>query len=150
MSELLIAIAANVLVGVIAVALLLRRRSHPQRHLPLDQRSAPQIFQSQVPDAVATLVACAADAALFDLQGGGVGLVQRHGHRWNARVLQAGSIAALQVHEPATLELRFSDYAAPRLRLRIDDPAERQLWLQRLRAAAQRAPTGLRGGLSHA
>jgi hypothetical protein len=148
-SELLIAIAANALVGVIAAALLLRSRAHRTPPTALDRRSALETFQSQLPDVPATLVACTADAALLDLQGGGLGLLQRHGHRFNARLLQPGAIATLQLLEPATIELRFSDYGAPRLALRIDDPTERQLWLQRLRAVA-RAPSGAPGGLSHA
>jgi hypothetical protein len=89
--------------------------------------------------------------ALIELpDGAGVGLLQGHGQRWNARILQPGDIASVRVSEVATLQLKFADYAGPRASLVLADADERAVWLARLQSLTQRVPTARRPDPSHA
>jgi hypothetical protein len=72
--------------------------------------------------------------ALIDLgEGAGVGLLQAHGQRWNARILRAGDVASLAPSGHSTLKLRLTDYANPRASLRLPSTDAQFLWLARLR-----------------
>ena len=56
--------------------------------------------------------------ALIDLADGvGIGLLQGHGHRWNAHWLKPGDVASVRVSQENKLQVRFTDYGSPRASL---------------------------------
>jgi hypothetical protein len=139
MNELAISIVVNVALGLLLLALLCWKRSPDTARLagPVE---AVDIFLRQIA-AAAGDVTVAADgrAALIDLNGDGrVGLLQRHGRRWNARALAAGEVRSAQFGDEDeradTIELRLADFGWPRAQIRIEDFAERTRWLRRLQA----------------
>jgi hypothetical protein len=154
MMELLIAIGFNLLVAALAALLIYfyRTRRHDVARLLVDPGAALEHFRDQFPDRVgsATLTADRRNA-LIDLPGAvGVGLLQGHGQRWNARLLQPGDVASVQVSGNSTLQLRFTDYGNPRAVLLITDADERALWLARLQNLTRSASKPARESLSHA
>jgi hypothetical protein len=136
MPELLIAIGVNVLVGALTVLILfLSRRSRKQAARLADAAVAMDLFRRQFPEATGTAIVTADGRnALIDLgEGAGVGLLQAHGQRWNARILRAGDVASLAPCGHSTLELRLTDYANPRASLLLPSTDAQFLWLARLR-----------------
>jgi hypothetical protein len=151
MLELLIAIGVNVLVGVLTALLIyfLRTRK-PQDPRLADAGAALGLFQRQFPEITgATTLTADHRNALIELQDGpGLGLLQGHGRRWNARVLQPGDVASVRVSKDTTLVLKFSNYGSPRAALIFADANERALWLARFQHLT--SPAAGRGDLSHA
>jgi hypothetical protein len=137
MPELLIAIGVNGLVGALAALLLfLSRNSRKQAARLTDPAMAMDLFRRQFPDATGTATVTADGRnALIDLgEGGGIGLLQSHGQRWNARILHAGDVASLATAGYSALELRLADYANPRAALLFPSAEAQFLWLERLRS----------------
>jgi|SRR5271165_7538032 len=83
----------------------------------------------------AATVAADRRGALIDLQrGGDLGILVRHGRRWNARVLAPGDVSSVQLEDEDLICLRLADFAWPRARIRIPDAEARAKWLARLNA----------------
>jgi hypothetical protein len=137
MPELLIAIGVNVLIGALTALIIYFSRSSPKQGARLaDARMALDLFRRQFPDATGTATLTADGRnALIDLgEGAGVGLLQAHGQRWNARILHPGDVASLATSGYSTLELRLTDYANPRASLLLPSTDAQFLWLGRLRS----------------
>ena len=137
MPELLIAIGVNVLIGALAALLLyISRNSRKPAARLTDPAVAMDLFRRQFPGAkgTATLTADGRNA-LIDLgEGAGIGLLQSHGQRWNARILQAGDVATLATSGYSALELRLADYSNPRASLLFPSADTQFRWLERLRS----------------
>jgi hypothetical protein len=133
MNELAISIAVNILLGLILfVVLYWKRGADTARLAGADE--AMRNFVQHCHDTVAqTTVADDQRGALFDLQQGGIGLLQRHGRRWNARTLSSGEVSRVEL-DGETIKLKFADFGWPRAQIRIADSAARELWLDRLRS----------------
>jgi hypothetical protein len=133
MNELAISIAVNCVLGVILWAVLRSNRGGEPQGL-VGAADAMQKFNEHFPDALGT-AALAEDrcSALLELQRGEIGLLQRHGRRWNARLLAPRDISSVRLTEDGTLHLKFADFAWPQARIRFADPATRALWSDRLR-----------------
>jgi hypothetical protein len=141
--ELAIALAANVALGLVLLALFKWRRPRDTARLA-GPTQALIIFQQQVPDAAGTATVAAdgltALVALDKDNGSGVGLLHRHGRRWNARELLAEDIGSVTLTHGDAITLSLADFGWPRMRVRIEDPQTRAAWLARLSAlAAQRS-----------
>ena len=137
MPELLIAIGVNVLIGALtALIIYFSRSSRKQGARLADASTALELFRRQFPDATGTVTVTADGRnALIDLgERAGIGLLQSHGQRWNARILQAGDVASLTASGYSTLELRLTDYANPRASLLLPSADAQFLWLGRLRS----------------
>ena len=159
MLELLIAIGFNVFVAALTALLIYfvwtRKRSDPSL---ADPGTAMDLFRDHFPDRAgdpeaAGTVTLTTDRrnALIELPGGvSVGLLQGHGQRWNARILQPGDVASVRVSEDATLQLKFADYSGPRASLVLADADERAVWLARLQSLTQRVPAARGADPSHA
>jgi hypothetical protein len=153
MRELLIAIGFNVLVGVLTTLLIYLYWTRKRGDAPLaDADAALGHFRYHFPEADGTAtVTTDRRNALIDLaNGAGVGLLQGHGHRWNAHWLKPGDVASVRVSQENKLQVRFTDYGSPRASLFIADANERAAWLARLQALTRGAPATRRGGVSHA
>jgi hypothetical protein len=137
MPALLIAIGVNVLVGALTALIIYVSRGSrkPQARLA-DASVAMDLFRRQFPDATGTATLTADGRnALIDLgEGGGIGLLQAHGRRWNARILHQGDVASLTTSGYSTLELRLTDYSNPRASLLLPSTDAQFLWLGRLRS----------------
>lgn len=136
MPELLIAIGVNVLIGALTALIIYfarNRRKQPERLS--DGSVALDLFRRHFPDATGTATVTAdGHNALIDLgEGAGIGLLQAHGQRWNARILRAGDVASLGACGYSTLELRLTDYSNPRASLLLPSPEAQFTWLGRLR-----------------
>ena len=137
MPELLIAIGVNVLVGALAALLLyISRNARRQAARLSDPTAAMDLFRRQFPDATGTATLTADGRnALIDLgEGAGIGLLQSHGQRWNARILRTGDVTSLATTGYSALELRLADYANPRAALLFPSAEVQFLWLERLRS----------------
>jgi hypothetical protein len=140
MRELLIPIAVNLALGLILLALLFRKRTSDTVRLT-QATEAIDIFRMHFPDALGTAtVAADGRGALIDLQRGGTGLLQRHGRRWNARLLAPGELSSVQQSANA-IELGFTDFGWPRARLCIADAGARAMWVARLKSLVSRDPS---------
>ena len=158
MPELLIAISFNVFVAALTALLIYfvwtRKRSDPSL---ADPGTAMGLFRDHLPEMAdvpetAGTVTLTTDRrnALIELPAGaGVGLLQGHGQRWNARILQPGDVASVRVSEDATLQLKFADYSGPRASLVLADADERAAWLARLQSLTQRTAVTRAADLSH-
>jgi hypothetical protein len=150
MMELGIAIVVNIVVGVVAAALIIFFRARAKAAPPpLTAESALEIFRVQFPETQGSATVSAdGRMALVGLDGG-VGLLYPNGRRWNARVLRPGDVADVRACAPHTLRLKFRDYAWPRTEIGLEDEAERERWTARLQELV-RASSAPREGLSHA
>jgi hypothetical protein len=147
MGELAVAITVNLMLGVILLALLRRRRDAGLRLR--DAEEARVQFRVHFPEADgAVTVGSDGQGALFDL-GGTVGLLERRGGRWNARLLAPGDVAAVQV-DGERVALRISDFAWPRARLRIADATVRSAWVGRLGGLRRAGAGWTAAGAGHA
>jgi hypothetical protein len=148
MAELAISIAVNVVLGALLLALLYRR--HTQDSVVLNgPDEAKGIFGLHFADAGELTMANDKRGALFDLKHGEVGLLQRHGRRWNARILAAGDISSVELAEHA-IKLKFADFGWPRAQICIEDDEVRAMWTARLKSLTVRGTRAQDQGLNHA
>jgi len=153
MRELLIAIGFNAVVGVLAALLIYFYRTRRRGDASLaDADAALGLFRSHFPEitGTATLTADGRNALIDLPDGTGLGLLQGHGHRWNAHWLKPGDVASVRVSEDRKLLVRFVDYGSPRASLVFRDANERDNWLARLQALTPGAAATRRGDISHA
>jgi hypothetical protein len=150
MSELAISIAVNCVLGVILLGVLRWKLSEDTVRLTNGLEAMDQVAR-QVPGAVG-VVSLADDgrSALFELQRGDVGLVQRQGRRWNARTLKSGEVLSVQSLQDGTIKIRFADFGWPRAQIRIADDDSRVRWLERLRSLQAQKSSRHRQGLHDA
>jgi len=120
MKELLFPIGANLVLGVILLALLVWKR-RPDTVRLLSDADALAEFQRHFPEATGTATVSADGLAALIETATGPGLLLRHARRWNARKLAAQELADVRTPDDATLELRFADFGWPRARLRFSD-----------------------------
>ena len=120
MKELLFPIGANLVLGVILLALLVWKR-RPDTVRFLSDADALAEFQRHFPEATGTATVSADGLAALIETATGPGLLLRHARRWNARMLAAQDLADVRTPDDATLELRFADFGWPRARLRFSD-----------------------------
>jgi len=120
MKELLFPIGANLVLGVILLALLVWKR-RPDTVRLLSDADALAEFQRHFPEATGTATVSADGLAALIETATGPGLLLRHARRWNARMLAAQDLADVRTPDDATLELRFADFGWPRARLRFSD-----------------------------
>ena len=134
MNALVISIGSNVVLGIVLLAVLYRRRGPDEARLA-DPDEALLHYRAFDPAArgSATL-ASDGRAALIELYGGGLGLVERRGRRWAARSLDAGELIGLDASTEGEMTLRFADFGWPRAQLRVAEPEVRGHWLDRLEA----------------
>jgi hypothetical protein len=134
MSELAISIAVNVLLGLVLLGLLRWKRIGDTERLA-GAAEAIELFSRRLPmTAGGATVSHDGRSALLDLGSDGcVGLLQRHGRRWNARTLVPGEVSSAELRQEA-IKLKFADFAWPHAQIRIDDPDARARWLHRLQA----------------
>jgi len=135
--EIALGMAVNALLGVLLLALLRWRRREDGARLS-GVEDALALFRHRYPDAAGRAdVTEDHRGALIDLQSGGIGLLQRHGLRWNARVLEAGDLAACTLDATGSLHLKLADFGWPQAQVRLAEPATRTAWARRLTALAQ-------------
>lgn len=120
MTELLFPIGANLVLGVILLALLAWKRRPDTVRLESDADALAE-FQRHFPEATGTPTVSADGLAALIETTTGPGLLLRHARRWNARMLAAPDLAAVRTIDDATLELRFVDFGWPRARMRFSD-----------------------------
>lgn len=153
MLELSIAIGANLLVGALA-ALLILRSGNRRAQMPClaDPGAALELFRDRFPECsgVATITADGRNALIELREGCGVGLLQGHGLRWNARLLKPGDLTSVRACADSGLRLKFADYGGPRASLCLAHPQERSAWLARLQVLAGSARRNREGSLRHA
>jgi hypothetical protein len=139
MNELALSIAVNCVLGVVLFALLNWKRTADTARLA-GPREAMDRFAEYFPDAVGE--ATVADdqlSALIDLQRGGrIGFLQRQGRRWNARMLEPGQLASVELGRDEIIRLKFADFGWPRADFRIADADTRGLWIRRLKSLPRR------------
>lgn len=131
--ELAIAIAANVLLGILLLALFRWRGTSDGVRLAGSEQ-ARDLFRAHYPDAVieTTTLGTDARAALLALRHQpAIGLIQRHGRRWNVRALQAEDLRSAALVRGDTLRVELADFAWPRLDLRLEDADLRARWQAR-------------------
>ena len=153
MPELFIAVGFNVVVGVLTTLLIYFFWTRKRGDAPLaDAETALGHFRDHFPEANGTATVTADRRnALIDLPDGvGIGLLQGHGHRWNAHWLKPGDVASVRVSGETKLQVRFTDFGSPRASLLLADANERAAWLARLQALTRGAATARRGDISHA
>jgi hypothetical protein len=150
MSELVISIAVNCLLGVILLALLNWKRT-PDTVRLAGPGEAMAEFERCFPGAVG--VATVADdrrSALIDLKcGSGIGLLQRQGRRWNALMLDSVQLASVELGRNETIHLKFADFGWPRAHIPIAHADTRDLWIGRLKSQMRRGAQ-FRDGMSNA
>jgi hypothetical protein len=149
--ELLLAIAVNVVLGGLLLALLYFKHASDDVRLSSPEQ-ALEIFRRDFPEARGTATLSAEGrCALVELAGGGgVGVLERHGRRWNARMLVAREFSSVRLDRDGCIRLKFTDFGWPRARFRACDPQERAHWLARLDALTARAAGRHRRDLGHA
>jgi len=141
--ELAIAIAANVVIGLVLLALFAFHRVPDSLRLAGPQE-ALAIYHRQFPDAVGSAtVAADGNTALISLQQeAGIGLIHRQGRRWNARELLPEDLRSVIV-DGDTITLSIADFGWPRSQVRITDPGTRTSWLSRLSSLASQRPESI-------
>lgn len=131
--ELVLSIAVNVVLGVLLLALLYSKRTIDNARLS-GPDEAMALFRRHFPDAMGTAeVAADRRSALIDLKDGAhIGLLQRHGRRWNARVLVAREVSSVRLDRRGAITLALADFGWPRAHITIADADARARWLARL------------------
>jgi len=144
-------ILVNVALGLVLVLAVRRDRAAAEARLD-GPDAALRHFAEVFPDAAGNaLVGDGGNAALITLSGDvGVGLVERHGHRWNVRLIEHGQIRALVADPDGTLHVRLTDFAWPAARIRISDDAARNEWLGRLQGLMPSSALTPARGAEHA
>ncbi len=133
--ELAIAIAANILLGLILLGSFAVLRRHHVAVLDGPEQ-ALRVYTEQFPDTGgAAIVSDDRTTALIALHHRvDIGLVQRHGRRWNAREIRPKDLASVRLVGDDTIRLSLADFGWPRAPIRIQDRATRAMWLARLDA----------------
>ena len=133
--ELAIAIAANIVIGVVLLALFAWHRAPGVVRLG-DSDKALTLYRRHFPAATgdATVAADGLNALIFLEHDSRIGLVDRHGRRWNVRELTPGDLRSVAA-DGDVITLSFADFGWPKSRIRIADPATRAVWLARLEKA---------------
>ena len=151
MSELVIPIVANVVLGLVLLALLFRQRAGPGVHLR-DASEAIHVFRDLLPEAegTATLASDGRMALIELVHGHGIGVLQLQGKRWVARVLVPQDLASVRLTSDGALLVRLADFAWPRLLVRFADESACSQWLRRLQALRAACSTAARSELRHA
>jgi hypothetical protein len=132
--ELAIAMAANVVLGVLLFGLFRWRGAADAARLA-GPAEALRLFRAHFPDAVVDTATVASDArsALIALRHErALGLIQRHGRRWNVRALEAEDLRAVALVRGNTLRLELADFAWPRVDVCFEDAGECARWRARL------------------
>jgi hypothetical protein len=159
MRELFIAIGFNIVVAALTALLIYFVWTRKRSDATLAEAStAMSLFRKHFPEAVGALQAASTVTltgdgrnALIELPDGvAVGLLQGHGRRWNARILQSGDVASVLESAGTTLQLRFTDYSGPRASLLLADAGKRAAWLARLQSLTRHAPAARGVDPSHA
>jgi hypothetical protein len=134
--ELAIAIAANIAIGAILLALFGLRRA-PDGVRLTGPAEALAVYRRQFPETTASaVVASDGSAALFPLPGGGkIGLLHRHGRRWCARELLPEDLRSVTA-DGDSIAISLTDFGWPRSHVRIADPEVRREWVSRLQEFA--------------
>ncbi|HMK84667.1 MAG TPA: hypothetical protein VK437_01810 [Steroidobacteraceae bacterium] len=149
MSELVISIAVNVVLGGVLAVLLWRKRAGDPVRLK-GAAEAVDTFRRYFPDAAGTATLSAdRRAALIDL-GGTIGILERRGRRWNARILVPSELSRVQSERDGTITLVFADFGWPRARFRIEEADARAQWLGRLQSLTTAASSDRYSDLRHA
>ena len=127
----------GLILGLLLLALFAARRPARLDRLDNERLRAPAealgIYRAQFPDASgeATLDADG-KAALIALQHPArIGLLRRHGQRWNAREITSQDVRSVEVRSDS-LVVSLKDFGWPRTHMRIEDPGQRAQWLSRL------------------
>ncbi len=135
--ELAIALAANIVLALILLGTfaVLGMRHAAELEGP---EEALKVYNEQFPGASgAAIVSDDRTSALIALHHrAGIGLVHRHGHRWNAREIQPKDLDSVRLVGDDTIRLSLADFGWPRAQIRIRDRAARATWLARLDAMA--------------
>jgi len=138
-------IIANLALGVVLLAAFALHRTRENVRLRSPEE-ALAILRSQLPDLEGPVTLSEdGTAALVALgQGSGIGLVHRHGRRWNARELQPEDLRKVTTQD-TTIQLALADFGWPRTAVRICDAGTREAWLARLQAFAAGRPNSSTG-----
>jgi hypothetical protein len=149
--ELVLAIAVNLVLGILLLALLYWKHTNDNVRLS-SAEEALELFRAHFRDAIGkATVSADRRCALIELQtDGGIGVLERHGRRWNARLLGPRELASVRLGRDGCLRLRFADFGWPQARFIASDPDVRAQWLARLHALTARARAATRGDLGHA
>jgi hypothetical protein len=132
MSGLAIAIAANVLLGLVLLGVLFRRRIADAERLTEPAQALEQ-YRTLHPTAGGSVsIAVDGRAALLELVDGTVGLIERRGRRWSVRSVEQSELAGVDGEGDDVIAIRFADFGWPRSRVRLSDPVLRQHWIERL------------------
>jgi len=137
--ELIISIAVNVALGMILLALLLWRTTRDETRVA-GAEEALALFRQPFPDAMGLATVCTGGrAALIELRPGpGIGLLQRQGRRWNARILRPGDCSLVRRRSDRKLALELADFGWPRAELEFADAGALEKWESRLRSLTVR------------
>jgi hypothetical protein len=80
--------------------------------------------------------------ALIDLQlDDQIGLLQRQGRRWNARILFPYDISSVRLDPNGALAITLSDFGWPRASIVFSDTEIRAIWLTRLTSLTALSPS---------
>lgn len=137
MSGLAIAIAANVLLGLVLLGVLFRRRTADAERLTEPAQALEQYRLLHPRAGGSVSIAVDGRAALLELADGTVGLIERRGRRWSVRSVEPAELAGVEGKGDDVIAIRFADFGWPRSRLRLADPALRQHWIERLAVMQQ-------------
>lgn len=142
MDALAISILANFVLGIILFGVLYRKRRRDSDRLTEPEQALTR-YRIRYPTARGQ-VSLAGDgrAALLELTDGSVGLVERRGRRWNARVLEPREIVGVDRAGDGAITVRFADFGWPRARVQLSDPDICQGWMERLGALREAAAPG--------
>jgi hypothetical protein len=132
--ELVVPIAANVVLGLMLLAIFAGLRARDPAGLA-GPDEALALFRQRFPDASGTAsVSADGRSALIALPSErAVGLLHRRGRRWNARQLLPEDLRAAHCLGDAIV-LTFADFGWARIRVPLADAEARALWLARLDA----------------
>ncbi len=132
--ELLVPLGVNLLVCIVAALLVRAFRDSARRPRLTSPAEALQRFAEHFPDSRGSAVVAAdGAAALIALEDGGVGLLQRHGHRWNARILSPARVRAVNPMPGGRVRLRLRDYGGPSVVLDPGTAVASEQWMSCLR-----------------
>lgn len=149
--DLLLPIAANVVLGIVLFALFFSKRTVDDARLT-DGEEALGLFRRQFPDADGTAtVTVDHRAALIALAyGAGIGLLDRRGRRWTMRELLPRDIRSVALAGSDTLTVTFADFGWPRAHFQIADRDACAAWFTRLKSFAARGVERRSAVSSHA
>jgi hypothetical protein len=131
--DLVVAIATNVVLGGVLLALFLLGHGEDDVRLR-DEDEALRVFRSQFPDAAgAVTLTVDRRAALLALDPGTtIGLLERRGRKWASRALSPHDLLAVELANDETLRVTLADFGWPRASFKIADADKRAAWRARL------------------